>query len=224
MYITIFLTFSQVFNIMQNNLIIEQQTMIQNLRDYIHQNSTSVTAFAKIHNLYLSNLSNILNGKRTFSIKLARELEDKLNLETGYFTRSKESSIKIPFNNINYETSELVPDKAYFSIEKELLGQSKIFNFLFAIHPSINLDRSAMQKRLLKSQILIFDSQQADLLDNKIYLLRYKNQIILRKYVDNIEMQDYFVADLSEIYASIKHSKEVEVLGRLLYTVNIGEE
>lgn len=209
---------------MQSDLIIEQQTMIQNLKDYIQQNAGSLSEFAKTHNLYLSNLSNVLNGKRKFSTKLARELEDKLKLETGYFTKSKENNIKIPFNTINSEINELIFDNAFFSIQKALLGQNKVFNFLFAIHPSINFDRAAMQKRINKSQILIFDSQMIELIEDKIYLLRYKNQIVLRKYVNNAEKSGFFIADLSEIYSPIKHSEDVEILGRLLYTVDIEEK
>lgn len=209
---------------MQNNLIIDQQTMIQNLKDYIQQNSGSITEFARTHDLYLSNLSNILNGKRKFSTKLARELEGKLDLETGYFTKSKESNVKIPFNKINPEANDLVFDNAFFSIQKALLGQNKVFNFLFAIHPSINFDRSAMQKRINKSQILIFDSQMIDLIEDKIYLLRYKAQIVLRKYVNNVVENELFIADLSEIYTSIKCAEDVEILGRLLYTVDIEEK
>ena len=83
---------------MQSDLIIEQQTMIQNLKDYIQQNAGSLSEFAKTHNLYLSNLSNVLNGKRKFSTKLARELEDKLKLETGYFTKSKENQSFLDYN------------------------------------------------------------------------------------------------------------------------------
>ena len=142
-------------------------------------------------------------------------------MKTGYFTKSKENNIRIPFNAINSEKSELIFDNAFFSIQKALLGQNKVFNFLFAIHPSINFDRSAMQKHINKSQILIFDAQMIELIEDKIYLLRYKDQIVLRKYVNNAEKSEFFIADLSEIYTPIKYSEDVEILGRLLYTVDI---
>ncbi len=205
---------------MQNQLTLDQQTMIDNLREYINNNSSSLTEFASAHNIYLSNLSNILNGKRKFSTKLARELEGKLDLEKGYFTRQKNNTVKIPFQKIDEMANNIIFDKAHFSIELNLLTQNNQYNSLFAIHPSINLDRAAVISHISKSDILIFDSDKKELINNKIYLLRYKSQIIIRIFDEN----NYFTTDMPEIYASIPFSDEIELLGRLLYTINIEEK
>lgn len=200
------------------NLILEQQTMIQNLKDYIHKNSRSLSEFAKAHDLHLSNLSNTLNGRRKFSLKLAFELEDKLNLERGFFTKAKDESIKIPFVKVDNNSCSIQFDNAYFSITTSALVQTTEYKDLFAIHSSINIDREPLNKSVDKSHTLIFDSSMLKLIDDKIYLVEYLGHLILRKFKAEIAG---FVADVPEIYAAICDLDKIKILARLVYVIGV---
>ena len=207
---------------MNNKLInfdLTQQIMIQNLKDYIQQNALSLSDFANNNNLHLSNLSNTLNGKRKFSAKLAFELEDRLWLDRGYFTKIKDQSIKIPFVKIdNNSSSKLQFDDVYFSIAKYALPQTKDYQKLYAVRSDL-IDSEPLYQDIYKSMILIFDSSELELIDNKIYIIEYMNHLILRKYCATTTAG--FITDIPEIYAAINNVSIVKVLSRLVYTVDI---
>lgn len=201
------------------NLVLDQQTMIQNLKDYINEHFSSTSEFAKEYSLDTSNLSNMLNGKRKFTKRLAFELEDKLKLERGYFTRAKDESIKIPFMKIGNDNLTLQFDTAYFSIAKAALVQHTEFNNLFVIHSSIKIDREPLIKSIDKSQLLIFDLSQLELVNDKIYLIEYLGHLILRKFSASISG---YTTDIPEIYATINDLTKVKVLARLMYVISVG--
>lgn len=203
---------------MNNNLILDQKTMIENLREYIQQNSPSLSEFAKTNELHLSNLSNMLNGKRKFSSKLAFELEDKLNLERGFFTKVKDQSIKIPFVKIGNDSCSLQFDNAYFSIATSALSQTTDYRDLFAIHSSIHIDREPLNQSIDKSHILIFDSSMSKLMEGKIYLIEYLGRLILRKF--NATKAE-FTTDIPEIYAEINNLDKLKVIARLVYVIGV---
>lgn len=200
------------------NLILDQQTMIENLKEYINKHFSSPSEFAKKYSLDTSNLSNMLSGKRKFTKRLAFELEDKLKLERGYFTRIKDESIKIPFMKINDDNYTLQFDNAYFSIAKAVLVQNTKYDDLFAIHSSIKIDREPLTKSIDKSHILIFDFSQLELINDKIYLIEYLGHLILRKF--NTSISGY-TTDIPEIYATINDLSKVNVLSRLVYTISV---
>lgn len=203
---------------MNSELMLEQHTMIQNLREYIQHNSPSLSEFAAKYGLHLSNLSNMLNGKRKFSLKLAFELEDRLNLERGYFSKVKDQSIKIPFVKIGHDSCSLQFDNAYFSITSSAFAQTTEYKDLFALHSSINIDREPLNKSVDKSHTLIFDSSMLKLIDDKIYLVEYLGHLILRKFKAEIAG---FVADVPEIYAAICDLDKIKILARLVYVIGV---
>lgn len=203
---------------MNSELMLEQHTMIQNLKEYIKYNSISLSEFAEKYGLHLSNLSNMLNGKRKFSSKLASELEGKLNLERGFFTKVKDQSMKIPFVKIGNDGCSLQFDNAYFSIALSTLVQTTDHKNLFAIHSSIPIDRETLNQSIDKSHILVFDSSMSKLMDNKIYLIDYLGHLILRKFNANLAS---FTTDVPEIYAEINNLDKLKVIARLVYVIGV---
>lgn len=198
--------------------MLEQQTMIQNLREYIQYNSPSLSEFATKYSLHLSNLSSMLNGKRKFSSKLAFELEEKLKLERGFFTKVKDQSIKIPFVKIGDEDSKLQFDNAYFSLATSALVQTTDYKDLFAIHSSISIDREPLNQSIDKSHILIFDSSMSKLVGGKIYLIEYLGRLVLRKF--NATKAE-FTTDIPEIYAEISNLDKLKIIARLVYVIGV---
>ncbi len=197
-----------------------------NLKKFIaEQGYKSLTEFAKINGFFASNLSPILNGNKKFTDKLAKTLEEKLKLPLGFFSRlsiQQNKEYLISFKTINKATNTMIDEGSCFGIQKDALDDDKLDpNSLFAIGDDFEIDRNALEKSLKKNSVLVFNSNDVQFKNNKIYLIKFSNQLLLRRYVGNAST-GFLETDNIALYSKISSpSKEIEVLGRLVYQLNL---
>ena len=197
------------------------------VKNYLEENKAkfkSLTEFAKHIGMYVSNLSPILNGEKRFTDKLAENMEDKLNLPRGSLSAlSKSTSILIPFYKFNgkpkHKNSVLLEQGEFLELNRETIrSEHQDIKTLFAIKPNINIGVDAMNKTINCEKILIFNTAETQLVNEKIYLILFYENLFLRRC--KIERDHIiFDSDKPEIYSKIIYgSKDVTVLGRLLYS------
>lgn len=179
----------------------EQQVMVNNLKNYINNNFSSLTEFSNTTCIALPNISNILKGSRKFSKKLALRLEQVFNLESGYFTKSNED-IRVPFFKIDIEAGKLIFDNSYWTLENKA-GLSA--NNLFALYSGVDT-------------ILIFNTSELELFDCKSYFVKCNNQFVLCKYY---LADDCFHTDQPQLYSHIYSQKSVNIIARLIFKITI---
>lgn len=202
------------------------------LKNYLEDNKNkykSLTEFAKFVGLFASNLSPILNGEKKFTDKLAKTLEDKLGLESGFFSTvvaSNNSDILIPYRRLkqgqNHKKVLLAEDGTFISLEASSISSKYKVDNLFALHPDFDLDKESLNKSIDKSKSLIFDmSDTAPVLD-KIYLIYFADKLLLRRYTIVNDVK-FFDTD-SSLYSKITaDGDDVEVIARLVYSVSLKE-
>lgn len=211
---------------MTNTLTLDEARR-NNVKNYLEENKAkykSLTEFAKSLGLYVSNLSPILNGEKRFTDKLADTMEEKLNLPKGSLSAlSRSTGILIPFYKFNskYKDKNGVLTKLgeFLELNKETVRPEHQANpNLFAIKPNINIGRDAMIKSINSEKTLIFDGADTQLVDEKIYLILFYDNIFLRRC--RIERDNIiFDSDKPEVYSKIIYgSQDIIVLGRLLYS------
>lgn len=187
-----------------------------NLKRYIAEQSyKSLTQFAKQHGLLVSNLSPILNGKKIFTDKWARKLESLLGLANGYLDRVNfdddeniQIAVKLIENNDNKEA--LNNKNTYLNIDKKVINKEFNVYSLFAI-------KSSYFEKQLNSinehSDLIFTTENVDLEPEKIFLLKYLDHIIVRKYT-----ADGFFETDNKLYSKISvPSEDVQIIAKLVY-------
>lgn len=209
-------------NIMSNILIIDQARR-NNLRNYLEAHKDeykSLTEFAKFIGVYVSNLSPIINGEKRFTDKLAETIEGKLNLPSGFLSSlSNTDSILIPFYKFSDKKNNLAEIGEFLELNKDTVHSNhQSSKSLFALKPNINIGRDAMTKSVSNEKILIFDKNDTQIQDGKIYLILFYGNLFLRRCrinADNI----FFESDKPEIYSIITYgSKDVNIFGRLVYS------
>lgn len=201
------------------------------LKNYLEDNKNkykSLTEFAKFVGLFASNLSPILNGEKKFTDKLAKTLEDKLGLESGFFSTvvaSNNSDILIPYRRLKQAQSHkilLVEDGTFISLEANSISSKYKVDNLFALHPDFDLDKEALNQSIDKSKSLIFDMSDTCTVLNKIYLIYFADKLLLRRYTIVNDVR-FFDTD-SSLYSKITaDGDDVEVIARLVYSVSLKE-
>ena len=92
----------------------------------------------------------------------------------------------------------------------------------FAIHPvSCEINRTVMDKSINTAHVLIFNAGINSLCNSKIYIIKVKNQILLRRYV-SITTLGYFTSDYPEQYQDIDasiHDLDDFIFGELILTL-----
>ena len=203
------------------------QTRKTKLKSYLEENKSkykSLTEFAIAVGLFASNLSPILNGDKKFTDKLAKTLEEKLGLETGFFstlTGTNNDDILIPFRKLKKLSNNkisLIEDGTLLAVEANAISNVYEIENLFAIHPDFDLDRDALNKTIEKLKSLIFDSSDTNAKLNKIYLIYFANKLLLRRYT-TIDGVNFFDTDQPSLYSKIElESNDVEIVARLVYS------
>lgn len=201
------------------------------LKNYLEDNKNkykSLTEFAKFVGLFASNLSPILNGEKKFTDKLAKTLEDKLGLESGFFSTvgaSNNSDFLIPYRGLKQTQNHkvlLVEDGTFISLEANSISRKYKVDNLFALHPDFDLDKEALNQSIDKSKSLIFDMSDTSPVLNKIYLIYFADKLLLRRYTIVNDVR-FFDTD-SSLYSKItSDGDDVEVIARLVYSVSLKE-
>jgi hypothetical protein len=188
----------------------------KNLKTYIAENYTSLAEFTLAHNLYSSNISNILNGKRSFSGKLAKELEEKLKLSKDFFNSPVKNKTK-PILFLKLENSELVEINEFLELEKEPWMDE--FD-LFALKEHTKINKDGLADSINNNHaVLVFDKQQIIPQDTKYYLFKFYDSYFIRKCKFN---QDHFlfITDFSEFTPIRYFAAEISIVAKLVCAYN----
>lgn len=170
-----------------------------NLKEYIRNNYSTSSEFAKVINITTSNLSNILNGKRKFSHKYIEKIEHELKLDSGYFLRKRPT--KIPFLKLCCAHQSLEITHAYLDSDKPLLEISDYSNLYVLSY--IELKKIANGINLKSgSNFILRELKTLQLIVDKIYLILYKNIFILRRLVNDGKLL-VFISDDFNLYPNI---------------------
>lgn len=206
-----------------SNILIIDQARRNNLRNYLESHKEefkSLTEFAKFIGIYVSNLSPIINGEKRFTDKLAETIEDKLDLPNGFLSSlSNTDSLLIPFYKFNEKKNHLAEIGEFLELNKDTVHSNhQSSKSLFALKPNISIGRDAMAKSVSDEKILIFDKNDTQVQDGKIYLILFYGNLFLRRC--NIQASSiFFESDKPEIYSIITYgAKDVTIFGRLVYS------
>lgn len=213
-----------------NDLINVDEIRVSNLKKILIESGKSITQLAKECGMFTSNISSVLNGDRKFTNKLAHNIETNLGLKPGFLSMSiKENRLEylIEFKTISQQASspqELRNTGGFLSIRKDLLNKHDLkTDNLFAINSSFEIDKKALSNTIDESKTLIFDSLSTKLEHGKIYLLRYKSQFLLRRFILR-DKQSYFETDQPDLYTNIIYdATKIECFGRLIFALNVVE-
>ncbi len=215
---------------MSNSLTLDQ-TRRNNLRKYLEEHPDrfkSLTEFSKQVGVYVSNLSPIINGDKRFTDKLAETIEGKLKLPEGYLSSlSKSENIYIPFYKYNGKSKDaesiLTRVGDYLELNKDIIDDShKESNSLFAIKPDVEIGREALKKSVGIEKILIFDKSETHMQFDKIYLVLFYGNLLLRRCKKDNE--NYILdSDCPEVYSKIIVStgKDAIIIGKLVYSASL---
>lgn len=215
---------------MPNSLSLDQARR-NNLRLYLeehHDEFKSLTEFSKQIGVYVSNLSPIINGDKRFTDKLAETIENKLNLPKGFLSSlSKSENIYIPFykHNGKFKDAEniLTTVGDYLELNKDIIEDShKDSNSLFAIKPDVEIGREALKKSVGIEKILIFDKSETHMQSDKIYLVLFYGNLLLRRCKKDNE--NYILdSDCPEVYSKIIIStgNDAIIIGKLVYSASL---
>ena len=182
-------------------------TRIHNFNKQLEKSGLSLTLFCKTLGLYTSNMSNILNGKRPFSSMLAGKIESSLELKPFSLSQLYENT---KISRYNGEKADLLDKELYGFIDRNNLNIENLS--LILASDKIVFDFNYTDN-ILK---VLIDLSDKNLLDDKLYLLKYRNYVFIRRFNDN-----YFMTNDQAFYANIINNELVELLGRVIAVFTI---
>ena len=206
------------------NVMIIEKIRRANLEKYIALNYKNRRKFSMKYGINYGNLYSILKGDRPFGERLARDLEEKLELELGTLDHIDSNLTEQPVTKIAIYENKLSAGSGNKIFAEEVIGYH-----MFASDDLKNegLDKKnlciffvrgdSMLPEIQDGAKVLIDISQRELVNNKIYAVSVNNEIFIKKLFQDknqiilrSENHDY----KDKIY---KTTDELNVIGRAVY-------
>ena len=154
-------------------------------------------------------MNGVKNEKRPFTEKLAREIEQKLGLETGYLDRTDDN-----INTVNYisDYSSVADKYAIDSREIENNGWK-----IEALRVMQVMDES-MYPILQESTRVLIDTSQVNIESGKIYVIKIGEDIAIRRIIKQLGSEKYNAVPATiNFITQVIELDEIEVIGKVVY-------
>lgn len=170
---------------MENTKII-QEIRRERLNIFIKKNFNTLAEFGKKAGMNKTNISSLLNGLRPFTDRTADKIEKTFALPDGYLSNKDEQ---------HYALTEFVSIKFYEDINstldplsaKKITVASQICNKLGAHNPedliAVEMNDELMYPTINKDELIIVDTSQQKIEENKIYLFEMDGFFKVRRLV-----------------------------------------
>lgn len=159
-----------------------------NIENLIHELNITWKELSSLINKNVSHLSQVKNGTRPFTEKLAREIEAKLNLELGHLDRNPQQKetdvIYIPVYDVKASAGngQIITDENIIGnkiIEKDVIYQKGWCIRNLAV---IKVIGDSMVPKLFPNQEVLLDLTKTEpIIDNRIYAIRIGDELKIKK-------------------------------------------
>lgn len=189
----------------------KNQIRIDNLQRIIDEQFKSWRALSIAIGKQPSYMNEVKNGKREFSLQLVEYIETRLSLKSG--TLDHNSDIKEPtlIQIYDYDFhNNIVVARQY--IDQQHLIQSNIESSELRIY---TMPDDSMAPEIVYGAKIIIDSKQTGITENKIYLVKFNQRILLRKLFITKPDQEFLLKSVNSNYPEEAISrKKLEIIGR----------
>jgi phage repressor protein C with HTH and peptisase S24 domain len=165
---------------------------IINLQNIVSDRFNSWTQLAEAIGKHQSYISELRNEKRPFTEKIARDIEEKLDLPRGYLDKNhsdndelEPGTFRIAEYNVKLSAGlgeEVIhPEniKRYHTFNEEFLTDFRVKKNNLAI---VQVVGDSMHPTLLSNELVVIDFSQKDPLDNHVYAITTQNQTWVKRY------------------------------------------
>ena len=197
-----------------------------NLKKYISENHKNRRQFSLKFGVNYGNLHSILKGERPFGERLARELETKLGISTGFFDKPEydfsapeETKIAIYSNKLSAGSGNKVFDEEIIGfhslnssdLRNEGLDEKNLCVFF--------VRGDSMLPEIQDGSKVLVDVSQNKLIDNKIYAISIDNDIYIKRIFLEIGSKKIVLRSENKTYPDkiFNTADELRVIGRVVY-------
>lgn len=189
----------------------KNQIRIDNLQRIIDEQFKSWRALSIAIGKQPSYMNEVKNGKREFSLQLVEYIETRLSLKSG--TLDHDSDIKEPtlIQIYDYDFhNNIIVARQY--IDQQHLIQSNIESSGLRIY---TMPDDSMAPEIVSGAKIIIDCKQTSVTENKIYLVKFNQRILLRKLFIINPNQEFLLKSVNSNYPEEAISrKKLEIIGR----------
>lgn len=202
-----------------------------NLLQYIKRKFNSVYAFCEAKNLDYSSVNKYVNQSLKIGDTVARKLENALGETAGALDKGlqvKKISL-LPFIKDTKEYSKVID---YNEKAENLVQINTDFIAANGWDPEnlcvILLNDESMEPTIKENAQLVISLSQKDIIPNKVYAIKYKERIIVRRIQENLKNNTILLIPDAETFKINNLFKQEEILlsdivilGRVVYVMGL---
>lgn len=189
----------------------KNQIRINNLQRIIDKQYKSWRALGIAIGKQPSYLNEVKNGKREFTLKLVEYIETKLSLKPGTLDQNSDTKepILIQIHEYDFQKNVVI---AYQYIDKQHLIQSNTEPSGLKLY---TMPDDSMAPDIAIGAKVVIDSTQTNIIENKIYLVKFNQRILLRKIFIIKPNQELLLKSMNPTYPEeVTSSSKLEIIGR----------
>lgn len=188
---------------------------IQNLQRIIDEKFKSWRALSIAIGKLPSYMNEIKNGKREFTPQLVEHIETTLSLKTGTLDYTSEYNDKEPLlvkiDELDFSTNMVI---TFHYINQQYLTQANVKTNSTKI---FTMPDNSMNPTLSSGAKVLINTQQIKLVDNKIFLIKFDQRIVLRKTFITKPKQELILKSINADYPEqIVSIDNIEIIGQAI--------
>lgn len=162
------------------------------ITEYIEANHKNLNQFCKEYEINYGMMHSIVNGKKSFEIAAAKNIEDKIYAKTGvriFSTQETEDSdmIKIPFYSVKlsagFGNNIFNEERVGWRYLNRGYIEMKHWNSSHLC--VVTVDGESMEKTLLSGEEILIDTSRKEAIDNRIFAIARNGKVWIKRLLIN---------------------------------------